>query len=213
MKFEKFLDIYQNNPIIDSSSFPIHSDNPAILRRQVRGWVKKGYLISLKRGLYIFGKNFRKNSPSKLLIANYLISPSYLSLEYALEFYGLIPEKVTVLTSITTKKTNLFKNDLGIFEYHSLAKNLFFGFRREKDKGQEVFVAFAEKALLDYFYLNASFVGQIEEFDSLRLQNLESLDNRRLILYSEKYNQRVKQVAKKLSEYKVKNKDKYKKLQ
>lgn len=212
MKFEKFLDIYQNNPIIDSSSFPIHSENPSVLRRQVRGWVKKGYLISLKRCLYIFGDNFRKNNPSRLFIANYLISPSYLSLEYALELYGLIPEKVTVLTSVTTKKTNLFKNDLGVFEYRSLDKNLFFGFKKEKDKGQEIFVAYAEKALLDYFYLNANFIGETGEFDSLRLQNLEILDDQRLTLYSKKYNQRVKKVAKELNEYKVKNKDKYKKL-
>ncbi len=95
MKFEEFLKIYNQAPLVDSSTFALYSQNPQDLRRQVREWTKKGYILPLKRGIYFFNENYRKKEPSLSFIANFLITPSYLSLEYALGFYDLIPEKVT----------------------------------------------------------------------------------------------------------------------
>jgi len=212
MKFDIFLNIYKNVPVIDSSTFSIYSNKTSVLRRQVRSWVKKGYLISLKRGLYIFSENYRQIEPSNLFLANYIISPSYVSLEYALGYYDLIPERVTVFTSITSKKTNSFTNPLGKFEYRKIKEKLFFGFRKEKERREEFFIAHPEKAILDYFYLNHNFKGAFDEFDSMRLQNLDIFDVKKLDDYKSKYNKRVTKVIRFLIEYIDKYTIKYRKL-
>lgn len=211
MKFKDFIKIYKDSPLIDASTFSLYG-NPEDLRRQVREWVKKGYLLSLKRGLYIFSDEYRKVQPLSLFIANFLVSPSYVSLEYALGFYNLIPERVEVITSVTTKKTNTFQNCLGRFEYCSVRKELFFGFKKETDNNQEFFIALPEKTLVDYFYLNPHFEGDFSEFESLRMQNLESVDLELLNSYKPKYNKRVAKIIDVLVEYIAQFKESYKTL-
>lgn len=212
MKFNEFVKIYQEAPLIDSSTFSLYNEKPQSLRRQVREWVKKDYLIPLKRGLYIFSSQWRKIQPSVLFMANFLVLPSYVSLEQALGFYQIIPEKVTVITSVTTKKTKIFKNLVGSFEYRSIKEDLFFGFKKEIDNNQEFFIALPEKALLDYFYLNNHFQGDFSELESLRLQNLEVLNIKLLETYGLKYNKRIRKIAEVLIEFVKKEKGKYRRL-
>jgi len=212
MKFNEFVKIYQEAPLIDSSTFSLYNEKPQNLRRQVREWVKKDYLIPLKRGLYIFSSQWRKIQPSVLFMANFLVLPSYVSLEQALGFYEIIPEKVTVITSVTTKKTKIFKNSVGSFEYRSIKEDLFFGFKKEIDNNQEFFIALPEKALLDFFYLNNHFQGDFSELESLRLQNLEVLNIRLLETYGLKYNKRIRKIAEVLIEFVKKEKGRYRRL-
>ena len=212
MKFNEFVKIYQEAPLVDSSTFSLYNEKPQNLRRQVREWVKKDYLIPLKRGLYIFSSQWRKIQPSVLFMANFLVLPSYVSLEQALGFYEIIPEKVTVITSVTTKKTKIFRNLVGSFEYRSIKEDLFFGFKKEIDNNQEFFIALPEKALLDFFYLNNHFQGDFSELESLRLQNLEVLNIRLLETYGLKYNKRIRKIAEVLIEFVKKEKDRYRRL-
>jgi predicted transcriptional regulator of viral defense system len=212
MKFNEFVKIYQEAPLIDSSTFSLYNEKPQNLRRQVREWVKKDYLIPLKRGLYIFSSQWRKIQPSVLFMANFLVLPSYVSLEQALGFYEIIPEKVTVITSVTTKKTKIFRNLVGSFEYRSIKEDLFFGFKKEIDNNQEFFIALPEKALLDFFYLNNHFQGDFSELESLRLQNLEVLNIRLLETYGLKYNKRIRKIAEVLIEFVKKEKGRYRRL-
>jgi len=212
MKFNEFVTIYQEAPLIDSSTFSLYNEKPQNLRRQVREWVKKDYLIPLKRGLYIFSSQWRKIQPSVLFMANFLVLPSYVSLEQALGFYEIIPEKVTVITSVTTKKTKIFRNLVGSFEYRSIKEDLFFGFKKEIDNNQEFFIALPEKALLDFFYLNNHFQGNFSELESLRLQNLEVLNIRLLETYGLKYNKRIRKIAEVLIEFVKKEKGRYRRL-
>jgi len=212
MKFNEFVKIYQEAPLVDSSTFSLYNEKPQNLRRQVREWVKKDYLIPLKRGLYIFSSQWRKIQPSVLFMANFLVLPSYVSLEQALGFYEIIPEKVTVITSVTTKKTKIFRNLVGSFEYRSIKEDLFFGFKKEIDNNQEFFIALPEKALLDFFYLNNHFQGDFSELESLRLQNLEVLNIRLLETYGLKYNKRIRKIAEVLIEFVKKEKGRYRRL-
>ena len=212
MKFNEFVKIYQGAPLIDSSTFSLYNEKPQNLRRQVREWVKKDYLIPLKKGLYIFSSQWRKMQPSVLFMANFLVLPSYVSLEQALGFYEIIPEKVTVITSVTTKKTKIFRNLVGSFEYRSIKEDLFFGFKKEIDNNQEFFIALPEKALLDFFYLNNHFQGDFSELESLRLQNLEVLNIRLLETYGLKYNKRIRKIAEVLIEFVKKEKGRYRRL-
>ncbi|MBN1621608.1 MAG: hypothetical protein JW871_03355 [Endomicrobiales bacterium] len=211
MKFDDFLNYFQNKAIIDSSSFSFFGD-AKIIRRQVRGWCKKGYLLSLKRGIYILNKKYRKTDPSVLFIANFLINPSYVSLEYALGYYFLIPEQASVITSVTTKKTATFDNPLGKFEYRNVKENLFFGMKKATYGGQEGFIATPEKAVADFFYLTPRAKPDFDYFDSMRFQKLETLNLKVLRSFKGRFNKRVDAILEKFIGYIKKTKSEYKKL-
>ncbi|MFA4814784.1 MAG: hypothetical protein WC924_04870 [Candidatus Gracilibacteria bacterium] len=121
-------------------------ENPGLLNLQMHQWKKSGDLVSLKRGLYMF----TGVRPSTVEIARNLYSPCYFSLEYALNFYGIIPEAVFEYTLVTPKSTRRFVSPMGIFTYQTIKKEAFFGF------DTETLMAEKEKALVDYFYLHSS---------------------------------------------------------
>ena len=152
---------------------------------QCSNWTQKGLLYRLKRGVYVFNDMDRKTYCSDYHLANSLYQPSYISLEAAMEFYGLIPERVYETTSVTTKKTAKFSNQAGRFTYKSIACHAFNYFVSKKDEfGFDYNIAIPEKALCDYFYFKVKTKDHIELdfFDlSLRLQNYEILDIEKLI--------------------------------
>src|SRR5271155_3068882 len=79
--------------------------------------VKKGTLTALKNGLYIPGPKIKIAQPEPFLVANHLRGPSYVSLESALSFWGLIPERVYEISSVTTKTTKIYKTPIGRFSF------------------------------------------------------------------------------------------------
>ncbi|MCX5707542.1 MAG: hypothetical protein NTY14_00955 [Candidatus Omnitrophica bacterium] len=201
MKFETFLQKYNNSAVIDSSSFTLLDEKLPDIRRQVSGWVKKGYLLQLRKGVYIFNNTFRKEMLPDRFIANYLVSPSYLSLEYALGYYDLIPEGVTVFSSVTTKKTQTFSNILGKFDYQSVKESLFFGYTKAASVSHEFFIALPEKAVLDFFYLREDIKGSPGEFEAFRFQNLEIIKLKRFHEFSQAFPRRVKKAAREFMEF------------
>ena len=94
----------------------------------------------------------KDSRPSSYFIANRLYQPSYISLEKALSHYGIIPETVYAITSITTKPTREFKTPQGIFSYQRIKKEAFIGYEPKEIEGTTVFFAEPEKALADYLY-------------------------------------------------------------
>jgi predicted transcriptional regulator of viral defense system len=109
---------------------------------------KKGYIIKLRAGIYALADNF----PSEFEIANRLYQPSYLSLEFALAHFGIIPEAIYTITSVTTKATRKFKTLDLVFTYRKIKKQAFSGYRPEKINGSVILIAEPEKALVDYLY-------------------------------------------------------------
>jgi len=110
--------------------------------------VKRGIYIKIKRGLY-FDKNFK---PSEMEIANKLYYPSYVSFEYALSYYGIIPETVYSITSSTPKTTRNFIVAGVNYGFFHIKKEVFTGYVKKNISGQLVYLAEPEKALADYFY-------------------------------------------------------------
>lgn len=112
---------------------------------------KKGRLIRVKRGLY--SDNIKVDAP---VIANICYSPSYISFEYALSYYNLIPEHVSMYTSACFDKKNSKKyvvNEVA-FEYRSIPKEAF-AYEIEYKKNEENInykIASKEKALCDTLY-------------------------------------------------------------
>jgi hypothetical protein len=184
MRYSEFRDKIKEYPFFSSNIFKNLTKNPNLLRDQLVDWVKKGYVICLKKGLYTLNENDRKAGVSGFFLANNLYSPSFISLESALSYYGIIPERVYATTSITSKKTQKFENAFGHFIYHHLKKSLFDNFKSEKDEYGNVFnIAIPEKAVMDYFYFRTKGLKKIESdiFElSFRLQNLEILDKNKI---------------------------------
>lgn len=142
------------------------------MRLQLSRWVKAGRLIQLRRGLYAPAPAWRKVEPHPFLVANALKRGSYVSLQSALAFHGVIPEHVPVVTSVGPGRPETVHNALGTFQFNHLAGSLLFGYSRlEVAPRQFAFVASPEKALLDIVHLTpgADSPGYIQE---LRLQNL-----------------------------------------
>ncbi len=142
-------------------------DSPAEVRRQISRWLASGRLIQLRRGLYALASPHARELPDALAVAARLRRSSYVSLESALAYHGVIPEAVPIVTSVTTGRPRKFKTALGDFVYRHLHPSLFWGYQKvELGSGQPVSVAFPEKALLDLFHLTPgqvrrSFVEEI----------------------------------------------------
>ncbi|MFN4212972.1 MAG: hypothetical protein ACK4FL_03380, partial [Microgenomates group bacterium] len=99
-----------------------------------------------------------------LMLANLLYQPSYISCQSALFYYGAIPDVSQSTTSITTITTKNIKTRFGNFIYYKLKKELFFGYQILKIGDDFLKIAYPEKALLDFFYLN-----KIKSIEELRL--------------------------------------------
>lgn len=112
---------------------------------------KKGDIIRLKQGLYVTNPDLSGKQLSLFVIGNNLYGPSYISLQSALRYYGLIPERVYTICSMTMKRSQMFYNDLARFEYVHVDKDVFpIGVRVETlDDGTAFLIATPEKALCD----------------------------------------------------------------
>lgn len=112
--------------------------------------VKAGDLIRLKRGLYCVNPKFTGETVDLMAAANCLHdAPSYISLETALSYYGLIPEAVMGMTSVVTGRSKRFTTPIGWFSYQTIPEKLF-GIGVRTVKGH--LIASPEKALCDYLY-------------------------------------------------------------
>lgn len=164
------------------------------LRNQLSRWKKQGLVIKLKRGMYILNKDDRKFKPGGFVLANQLYAPSYVSMESALTFYGLIPEKTADITSVTTKKTLCLCNPEGRFLYQHIKSDAFRGFRSQVEGfGLNYFIAVPEKAVLDFLYLNLDQISAEDKdifYASFRLQNLGILRAKRVLEMSKLFSNR-----------------------
>jgi len=120
-------------------------------RDKVSALLKKGSIIRIKKGLYIFGDSYRRRAYSREILANLIYGPSYISLDFALQYYGLIPERVEALTSVTTGRSCRFFTPVGLFTYHKISLEAFrIGMDRvDIGEGKAFLMATREKALAD----------------------------------------------------------------
>lgn len=110
---------------------------------------KQEFILQVKRGLYVFPDAM----PPDVYIANKLYSPSYVSLEFALSYRGIIPETVYEITSVTAKATRRFETLGKIFSFRKIKRSAYTGYGVEKQGGLSFYIADAEKAFVDANYL------------------------------------------------------------
>ena len=155
-------------------------------RDKVTALLAKGVIVRVKKGLYIFGSEYRERPYSREILANLLYGPSCVSCEYALSYYGLIPERVETVTSVTSKRNKTFTTPVGVFSYHALPQaSLSIGMQRvELADGSAFLLAAPEKSLADKLYcergLQLNSQKECLEYvvDSLRIDNrsLQKMD-------------------------------------
>ncbi len=123
-------------------------------RDKITKLIREGVIIRVKKGLYVFGRDFARGPYSPEILANLVYGPSYLSLDYALSYYGMIPERVESFTSVTSGKNRAFETPVGRFTYQSVALAYYrVGIDAiEAGDGRSFLMATREKALADKVY-------------------------------------------------------------
>ncbi len=120
-------------------------------RSKVTTFLRNGALVRIKKGIYIFGERYRRRPFSREALANLLYGPSCLSLDYALQYHGLIPEGVESVTSVTPGRSRRFETPVGVFSYRHVPVKVYSAGvdRLEPEAGRAFLMATPEKALAD----------------------------------------------------------------
>ena len=136
-------------------------------RNKIANLERAGKIIRLKRGMYVVSPKVSKQLLSVELIANHIYGPSYVSMESALRYYGLIPEQVYTIRSMTPNRSKRFKNEIGEFEYITVNDAYYsIGIKLQKVENKYTFqIASPEKALCD----------MITSTKQLRIQSIKAL--------------------------------------
>ncbi len=204
MKYINFYNQFKDYLVI--TLIDVKNIYPDFDHRRLYEWQKKGYIKKIVNNFYVFtDKEF--NEADLNFIANKLYEPSYLSMEYALNYYSLIPEIVFWRTSVTSRKTKRVETSIGNFYYQKIKSNLLFGYKLIKIDKAAFKIAEPEKALLDFLYLRKD----IKDADGLRELRLneeiyqEIINQKKLNSYlkmfnSKKLNKKITILNKLLSE-------------
>lgn len=186
MKWKDLLAQFAERPLFHSSMLGVFPDAQSHIQVQLARWVKTGKLSQIRRGWYLIEKPFRAKDVPVPVIATTVVHPSYLSLEWALQYYDMIPESVPNPTCMTTDRAVQFTAQSRLFIYHHIQPALFVGYVEEEYEGRKIMVASAEKALLDKLYLYLKRNGfSLEWLRELRLQNLARFDREKFKSFSQ----------------------------
>lgn len=176
MKFDALARVVSRQPLFSTSFLLAGEVSPAQIRLQLSRWTKAGHVYRLRRGLYSLAPPWRSVEPHPFLVANRLQRGSYVSVQSALAFHGVIPEHVPVVTSVGPGRPEEIENPLGTYLFKHLRAELQFGYSRvEVAPNQFAFVSSPEKALLDLIYLTPG-ADSPDYLGELRLQKPDAID-------------------------------------
>jgi predicted transcriptional regulator of viral defense system len=186
MVFAELLKLIGREPLFETGFLLAGPEKPSYIHRQLAEWVDAGKLLQFRRGLYAPAPPYQKAVPHPFLVANRMVPGSYVSLQAVLGYYGLIPEYVPAVTSVTSRGSRRWVTPAGQMIYRAIRRDLIFGYERiSVAPEQSAFVALPEKALLDLIYLQPG--GDERDYlESLRLQNLERIDPLKLAELAER---------------------------
>ena len=149
---------------------------------KISSMIHHRHIIPLRRGLYTFAEPLRRGLLSDGVMANSIYGPSYVSEEFALSYYGLIPETVHRVTSITLGRSRVFTNDFGVFSYrYCRSKAYSVGVGLAGDEHHRFLIASPYKALYDKVLYDRRWDGDdpecyLEEDLRIDMEILQSQD-------------------------------------
>lgn len=187
MDFRKMIKEYAEAPISRHLILDLLSEYQRP-NDKISELIKSKALISVRRGLYIVGPKTDLPTPEPFLIANHLRGPSYVSLESALSYWNMIPERAYEISSVTIKTSKLYKTPVGRFSYRQLKTPYYsYGIKNIRHSSkQSILVASPEKALCDKIVLTPKIhlrsITQTQDFlmEDLRMDSevLSTLDTK-----------------------------------
>jgi hypothetical protein len=176
MKFSRLLQIVENEPLFETGLLLSGEVNPFGVIHQLSRWTAAGKIYQLRRGVYCLAPPYQKTVPHPFVIANRLQPGSYVSVQSALSYYGLIPEGVPLTTSVSTRRPESLNTPFGTFDFHHIQVRWLRDYHQvDLGNDQRTFIASPEKALLDLIYLQPR-GDSLAYLQELRLQFLEKLD-------------------------------------
>jgi predicted transcriptional regulator of viral defense system len=186
MNLPGLLRLIGSEPVFSSALLLAGRGSLPGIRLQLSRWVRSGRLLQLRRGVYALAPPWRKVDPHPFLVANALQRGSYVSLQAALSFHGLIPEHAPVVTSVGPGRPQTIPTALGDFQFNHVASRLIYGYTlTDVAPGQRAFVATPEKALLDLVYLTRG-GDDTAHLESLRLQQPDAIHPAALMALAER---------------------------
>lgn len=163
-------------PYIDAQTLLKLLDDYKKPREAILRMVNNEELIRLKNGFYLISDKITHGS-SRIIpfeqVANLLYGPSYVSMEWALSFYGMIPERVHTVTSMTLGRNKEYHTPVGDFSYSTLSSGRYsIGITQKKspDFTGVFLIASPEKALADIVFKTCKNLDK----DQLKDELLES---------------------------------------
>lgn len=165
--------------------------------------VRNGELIRLRNGFYLIAEKIRLGSETIIpyeQVANLLYGPSYVSLEWAMSFYGMIPERVHTVTSMTLGRTKEYHTPIGDFAYYPLnAASYSIGIEKKKSSSSigGFLMASREKALADFICRSCKGLSQEQlkmellESKRLNLEIVHELDKKLLAEIADRYRSKL----------------------
>lgn len=147
-------------------------------------FLKEGRLLRIRKGLYVFGEKWRHQALGREVLANLVYGPAIVSVDYALAWYGLIPERVHSVTCTTTRRSRIFETPMGRFAYKHLEPHQFsFGFVRQTTGRYGWLIAEPLKALADKLWCDSRFKPvSLKDYESYLFEDLR-IDESRLGAY------------------------------
>jgi len=122
-------------------------------RDKITTLLRRGLITRAKKGIYVFGQRYARRPFSREILANMIYGPSYVSLDYALHYHGLIPERVEAVTSVSTGRNRRFNTPVGLFIYRMVPLKAYqIGIDQAEIEGRTFLIAIPEKALCDKIY-------------------------------------------------------------
>lgn len=176
---EVILDISRSSgqDIVDYQQVSSMLEGYAKPRDRISTLLEKEDLVRVRKGLYVLGERYRRSPVVREQLANMIYGPSYVSLDYALSYHGMIPERVEEMTSVTTGKMRRFETPFGIFTYRPLPVERYEpGIIFAGSAPNRFFMASPEKALIDKVWCDRRFKpGRKADFsayltDDLRIE-------------------------------------------
>ena len=177
---------------------------PGLDGRRLYEWHSKGYIIKLRNGWYCLPE-FLKDPYSTWMIANTVHEPSYISLESALSYHGLIPEGVYMTTSVSTNRTMRLSMAGSTYTFSNMKKELYFAYELIDTEiyHRKLRIAEPEKALIDFFYLHPEYNTESTllqlRFNGTLIRDIilkEKLLNHLMVFKNRKLEQRIRTMLK-----------------
>lgn len=180
IKHGRILNIHELTTIFQE----LYTDSSS--HNRINMLAKAGWFKRIKRGLYLIVDSLSARSQNDLslyVIANSLAKESYVSLSYALNYYQMFDQYDKTITSITTKNSKKYNFDNNTYNFSKIKKGLYFGFIEKRENGKIIKIAEAEKALIDYLYLDTGFGSASLVFEKIKNYHKE-LDLSKLQTYA-----------------------------